>query len=169
MVLTQRTGAGRVRANCPHHYKPCFYFAVCGCRARTGDRHRLQSALCCHRVFACSEDHVRMVRDRLQSRHHRLLAVYIALTQPPREGGLDFPARDSIIPFREIFFALALVLSGVSPSRAVPFTIVFSGSVTGSYGNPDYHRDGPSSFPSADQQPRLTTSILTVLSLMRME
>lgn len=48
------------------------------------------------------------------------------------------------MPIRMIFFALVLILFGVSPSRAVPFTIVFSGSATGFYGNPDYNPDGPS-------------------------
>ena len=68
MVLTQRTGVRRVRANCPRHSEPCFYFAVCGRRARHGDRQRLQSSLCYLRVFDCAEDHIGMVKGRLQSR-----------------------------------------------------------------------------------------------------
>ena len=59
------TGVGRVRSNCPLNYDPCLYFAVCGRRARFGDRQRLQSSHRYLHVFDRVEDHTGMVRDRL--------------------------------------------------------------------------------------------------------
>jgi hypothetical protein len=38
------------------YFRPCFYFAVCGCRTILGNHPRLQSSHCCHRALLCTEE-----------------------------------------------------------------------------------------------------------------